>query len=112
MTDILVTSNNQLKYIYPTDEVWHDINDLCILMEPIYEATKLISENSSTLSLIATAINNKLYEYWIYLNKSSKIASIIDLSHKLSIFDEININEAKEFFKEKYKGYMMTTNFF
>ncbi|CAI2197819.1 7968_t:CDS:2 [Funneliformis geosporum] len=46
MTNILIASNNQLKYIYPTDEGWLDINDLCILMEPIYEATKLISGSS------------------------------------------------------------------
>ncbi|CAI2198250.1 1736_t:CDS:1, partial [Funneliformis geosporum] len=62
-----------------------------------------MTENSSKLSLIATAINNKLYVYWIYLKESSKIASIIDPSHKLSTFDKININEAKESFKEKYK---------
>ena len=109
---------------------------MCILMEPIYEATKLLSSSShptqgdlriaftiimemlelkmikdppTTQSLIATAMNNKLADYWDYLDKNSIISAIIDPSHKLETFDEIHLNEVKQFFKEKYKSYMTTT---
>ena len=91
------------------------------MLEPIYEATKLLSGSSyptqgdlrmaftiiidmleskmdenppTTQSLVATAMNSKLTDYWTYLNKSSTISAIIDPSHKLGTFE--NINEIEE----------------
>lgn len=46
MTDILVASVPQLKSSYMTDQDWVNINTIMILLEPIYEATKLLSSSS------------------------------------------------------------------
>jgi len=104
-------------------------------MEPIYEATKLLSgssyptqgdlriafkiimeiiESKSTAnpptiqSLIANAMKNKISNYWNYLDQNSTISAIIDPSHKLETFDD-NLNEVKRMFEEKYKSYTTTT---
>ena len=43
MTNILVVSMPQLKQWYPTDQEWEQINAIIELLEPIYEATKLLT---------------------------------------------------------------------
>src|SRR5271154_6288760 len=107
-------------------------------MEPIYEATKLLSgtlyptqgdlriaftiimqmlkskmvaDPPTTQSLVAAAINSKLENYWVYLNNSSIISAIIDPSHKLEAFNETKI-KAKKIFEDKYKSYIKTTTTF
>jgi hypothetical protein len=69
--------------------------------------SKMNENPPTTQSLVATAMNSKLTDYWVYLNKSSTISTIIDPSHKLETFNE-NIDEIKEVFKSKYKTYLTT----
>jgi len=55
MTNILVVSMPQLKQWYPTDQEWEQINAIIELLEPIYEATKLLSSsNHSTIGDLQT----------------------------------------------------------
>src|SRR3954451_9329693 len=46
MTDILVVSMPQLKLLYPTDREWEKIKAIMTLLQPIYEATKLLSSSN------------------------------------------------------------------
>jgi len=105
-------------------------------MEPIYEATKLLSGSSyptqgdlriaftiimeiielksiadppTMQSLIANAMKDKISNYWNYLDQNSTISAIIDPSHKLETFNEVNLDEIKKIFEEKYKEYLTTT---
>ena len=105
-------------------------------MEPIYEATKLLSDSSyptqgdlriaftiimeiielksiadppTMQSLIANAMKDKISNYWNYLDQNSTISAIIDPSHKLETFNEVNLDEIKKIFEEKYKEYLTTT---
>ncbi|CAB5383281.1 unnamed protein product [Rhizophagus irregularis] len=43
LTDILVASNPLLKDISPNDEDWKELDSLVTLLEPVYQATNLLS---------------------------------------------------------------------
>jgi hypothetical protein len=72
--------------------------------------SKMNSTPPTIQSRIATAMNNKLVSYWDDLSKNSIVSAIIDPSHKLVTFKEIDLVEVKKIFEEKYKSYMTTTS--
>lgn len=71
--------------------------------------SKMVANPPTTQSLVATAMNVKLTDYWIHLNKSSTISAIVDPSHKLETFDNDDIDEIKKDFENKYQNYMIKT---
>ncbi|CAB4481103.1 unnamed protein product [Rhizophagus irregularis] len=46
LTDILVASNPLLKDISPNDEDWKELDSLVTLLEPVYQATNLLSASN------------------------------------------------------------------
>jgi len=106
-------------------------------LEPIHEATNLLSGSSyptqgdlriaftiimemleskmdesppTTQSLVASAMNCKLSDYWIHLNESSTISAIIDPSSKLDTFNESDMSNVRKTFEDKYKNYITTSS--
>ncbi|CAJ0626939.1 12097_t:CDS:2, partial [Entrophospora sp. SA101] len=99
-------SSIELEYL--TENDWKQIDDLCVILKPLYIATKFLSSSSPTLSdvhitftalikelkkvidgnnehyLIADSVNHKLKEYWSLMENNTQTSSVIDLRNKLS----------------------------
>src|SRR5438270_625180 len=112
MIDILVTSMPQLKLLYPTNQDWKKIKFIIMLLELIYEVTKLLSSSNhptirdlQTVFLVITTfltkiqnqpsliethiaqkITEKLYDYWKKLQSYFYELVLFDLSTKFITF--------------------------
>ncbi|CAJ0647147.1 7483_t:CDS:2 [Entrophospora sp. SA101] len=106
-------SSVELEYL--TENDWKQIDDLCVILKPLYIATKFLSSSSPTLSdvcitftalirelkkvidgnnehyLIADSVNHKLKEYWSLMENNTRISSVIDPRNKLSEMDNDKI---------------------
>ncbi|CAJ0870524.1 14183_t:CDS:2, partial [Entrophospora sp. SA101] len=105
----LVRNNpSSIELEYLTENDWKQIDDLCVILKPLYIATKFLSSSSPTLSdvhitftalikelkkvidgnnehyLIADSVNHKLKEYWSLMENNTQTSSVIDLRNKLS----------------------------
>ncbi|CAJ0858133.1 8154_t:CDS:2 [Entrophospora sp. SA101] len=105
----LVRNNpSSIELEYLTENDWKQIDDLCVILKPLYIATKFLSSSSPTLSdvritftalikelkkvidgnnehyLIADSVNHKLKEYWSLMENNTRISSVIDPRNKLS----------------------------
>lgn len=132
MTDILVASVPQLKSSYMTDQDWVNINTIMILLEPIYEATKLLSSSSHPTigdvrtvffviimqlteaknevnpikSRIAEKILEKLDKYWNELQSALPEAVLLDPSSKFSTFgSSFEKDNVRQIVNETYQSY-------
>ncbi|CAH1771066.1 4279_t:CDS:2, partial [Entrophospora sp. SA101] len=114
---------------YLTENDWKQIDDLCVILKPLYIATKFLSSSSPTLSdvcitftalikelkkvidgnnehyLIADSVNHKLKEYWSLMENNTRISSVIDPRNKLSGFTLQEIEELKNEFKNLIDTY-------
>ncbi|CAJ0908153.1 422_t:CDS:2, partial [Entrophospora sp. SA101] len=96
----LVRNNpSSIELEYLTENDWKQIDDLCVILKPLYIATKFLSSSSPTLSdvhitftalikelkkvidgnnehyLIADSVNHKLKEYWSLMENNTRISS-------------------------------------
>ncbi|CAG8652439.1 3578_t:CDS:2, partial [Ambispora leptoticha] len=137
MTDILVVSMPQLKQQYMTIQDWNNIQIVITLLEPIYEATKLLSssthptigdvrtvffvivthlteakrEINSTKSRISEKILEKLDKYWNELQSSLPEAVLLDPSSKFSTFySSYERNYVRQIINKTYKNYAPSDN--
>ncbi|CAJ0637187.1 14323_t:CDS:2, partial [Entrophospora sp. SA101] len=126
----LVRNNpSSIELEYLTENDWKQIDDLCIILKPLYIATKFLSSSSPTLSdvriiftalikelkkvidgnnehyLIADSVNHKLKEYWSLMENNTRISSVIDPRNKLSGFTLQEIEELKNEFKNLIDTY-------
>ncbi|CAJ0751602.1 22347_t:CDS:2, partial [Entrophospora sp. SA101] len=126
----LVRNNpSSIELEYLTENDWKQIDDLCVILKPLYIATKFLSSSSPTLSdvcitftalikelkkvidgnnehyLIADSVNHKLKEYWSLMENNTRISSVIDPRNKLSGFTLQEIEELKNEFKNLIDTY-------
>ncbi|CAJ0900747.1 6011_t:CDS:2, partial [Entrophospora sp. SA101] len=127
-------SSVELEYL--TENDWKQIDDLCVILKPLYIATKFLSSSSPTLSdvcitftalirelkkvidgnnehyLIADSVNHKLKEYWSLMENNTRISSVIDPRNKLSGFTLQEIEELKNEFKNLIDTYELVNQQF
>ncbi|CAG8811657.1 10269_t:CDS:2, partial [Cetraspora pellucida] len=134
MMDILVASNNSLKTNYPTELEWSEIDEIYHLLNPIYQATLMLSSSShptlgdlylifttinrsleeiinntikeTTPKLVATAMLIKLDEYWQKLDQSSFMIAPLDPNIKLSLYDSEKQHKAQQYIENLYSKYI------
>ncbi|CAG8692033.1 3156_t:CDS:2, partial [Cetraspora pellucida] len=117
---LLKTAYQELESSYPNKEEWKSIDNLIYLLEPMLDATEMLSKSSyPTISdvrltfmgimqrinhfatdksrlkekcTMASSINNTLKKYWAILDRdeSAKIATILDPTSKLITFPLLN----------------------
>ncbi|CAG8457507.1 600_t:CDS:2 [Acaulospora morrowiae] len=114
ITKILIASHKELKDIYPNEEDWKELNMLTILLEPIFEATCIISasshptlgdlrmvlvviadilkeaqqENNTIIKRVVDKMEKKLNKYWRELKSAFHEAVILDPNSKLASFKD------------------------
>ncbi|GET52283.1 zinc finger BED domain-containing protein RICESLEEPER 2-like [Rhizophagus irregularis DAOM 181602=DAOM 197198] len=138
VSELLATTNvEELGDLFPTISEWRHIKELAKVLEPMYEATNLLSSsknptqgdirlvfngmfkkldhyqrgNHHTQKAIASAICNKLKAYWDkYLNQSSITSSILDPRYKTTLFSHNDITEIISKLQELYLSYLPLNN--
>ncbi|GET61591.1 zinc finger BED domain-containing protein RICESLEEPER 2-like [Rhizophagus irregularis DAOM 181602=DAOM 197198] len=138
VSELLATTNvEELGDLFPTISEWRHIKELAKVLEPMYEATNLLSSsknptqgdirlvfngmfkkldhyqrgNHHTQKAIASAICNKLKAYWDkYLNQSSITSSILDSRYKTTLFSHNDITEIISKLQELYLSYLPLNN--
>ncbi|CAB5171735.1 unnamed protein product [Rhizophagus irregularis] len=138
VSELLATTNvEELGDLFPTISEWRHIKELAKVLEPMYEATNLLSSsknptqgdirlvfngmfkkldhyqrgNHHTQKAIASAICNKLKAYWDkYLNQSSITSSILDPCYKTTLFSHNDITEIISKLQELYLSYLPLNN--
>jgi len=132
--NILVAKHRELDALYLHDDDWSKVSTMIVLLEPMYDTTEILSSSTyptisdvrltfgalrhhlhtfvqnhteESIIVVVDAINNKLEEYWAYVNDSTKISALLDPRSKTKTFlDSNQRDEAISLLKECMPSYI------
>ncbi|CAG8578779.1 12977_t:CDS:2, partial [Racocetra persica] len=105
LNDILVSNNQQtLKEIYPSENEWAQLHNLEQILQPMYEATQLLSSSKNP-----TIGDMRLKIDWeLVLDEASMLSTVLDPRSKLTTFTIEQQNIIKQKLYSTFIAYQST----